>query len=323
MANGNIDEAVVNGVEVAVENIDDALINQFRGRSRTFTVVSYSILLLVFLLLGAAGYIFFFAQKFDARQGSAASLQVINAELESNQALVPVVDQLVGFVSQEREIGSLPLSSELDALQRQFDTRRTVALLEVRKQLLIDFNYINNSDEMRTKEEIKVVIDFLMVYKEALEELKAKLDKQFDAGEVTRTDPTQTQARLYNVSGELAKAELQSKNLPGVSVYVEESGNIDALDLIRVNLVRFGGVSVTLFLIAILIPIYRYNVRLASYYLSRADGLELCKTLGCRSLEAMVEIMTPTHAFEKEPVTPLDALAKVTGSLAGGRVTRL
>jgi hypothetical protein len=70
-------------------------------------------------------------------------------------------------------------------------------------------------------------------------------------------------------------------------------------------------------LISILVPIYRYNVRLASFYLARADTLLLSKDTMVDNFSEMVSLLTPTHAFEKEPQTPIESVSGLIKDAAG------
>ena len=58
--------------------------------------------------------------------------------------------------------------------------------------------------------------------------------------------------------------------LPAAQLKAEVT-SLDTIELVRTNLVRFGGVTVVLFLVSLLTPIYRYNVRLGTFYQARAD----------------------------------------------------
>jgi len=95
------------------------------------------------------------------------------------------------------------------------------------------------------------------------------------------------------------------------------TANIDTLEVVRTSLIRFGGVAVILFLISVLVPIYRYNVRLASYYLARADTLVLARDTKVENFSEMMKLLTPVHAFEKEPTTPIESVSSFVKEAAG------
>jgi hypothetical protein len=74
-----------------------------------------------------------------------------------------------------------------------------------------------------------------------------------------------------------------------------------------------------IFLVSILTPLYRYNLRLASYYDARADALILMETK-LRSAPAgfirLVGAFTPTLDFGKAPPTPIEQLVQLVQGTA-------
>ena len=96
-----------------------------------------------------------------------------------------------------------------------------------------------------------------------------------------------------------------------------EATSLDTIELVRTSLVRFGGVAVFLFLISLLTPIYRYNVRLGTFYQARADTLQLSKDTYVQNFPEMIRLLTPTYGFEKEPTTPVESVASFMKEAGG------
>jgi len=48
--------------------------------------------------------------------------------------------------------------------------------------------------------------------------------------------------------------------------------------LVQTNITRFGTIVMIIFLVSILTPLYRYNIRLATYYDAHGDILQLLDT---------------------------------------------
>jgi prefoldin subunit 5 len=68
---------------------------------------------------------------------------------------------------------------------------------------------------------------------------------------------------------------------------------------------RIGTIILILFLVQILVPLYRYNTRLATYYEARADALLLVDLGQESNLEKLVSLLSPdTLDFSKAPATP-------------------
>jgi hypothetical protein len=85
---------------------------------------------------------------------------------------------------------------------------------------------------------------------------------------------------------------------------------------------RVGVVLIIVYLVQILLSLYRYNTRLASYYNSRRDLLILWdgKQRGLKSLD---EILTSAKIdFGREPKHPLEDLIRVLGSKLGTTLSR-
>jgi hypothetical protein len=75
---------------------------------------------------------------------------------------------------------------------------------------------------------------------------------------------------------------------------------------------KLGSVVVLIFLVQILVSLYRYNVRLAAFNDSRADLLQtLPKGVALKVKDSMEIFPSQTLTFGKEPSTPLKELADV------------
>ncbi|MBR0899585.1 hypothetical protein JQ616_31930 [Bradyrhizobium tropiciagri] len=82
--------------------------------------------------------------------------------------------------------------------------------------------------------------------------------------------------------------------------------------IIQTNATRYGALLIVFFLVAILVPQYRYNVRLASYYQSRSDLIVLLNgNIPSTEFAQIVAAITPTIDFGKAPKTPIEQLVEV------------
>jgi len=104
--------------------------------------------------------------------------------------------------------------------------------------------------------------------------------------------------------------------LPAAQLKAEVT-SLDTIELVRTNLVRFGGVTVILFLASLLTPIYRYNVRLGTFYQARADTLLLSRDTNVQNFPEMIRLLTPTYGFEKEPTTQVESVASFMKEAGG------
>jgi hypothetical protein len=70
---------------------------------------------------------------------------------------------------------------------------------------------------------------------------------------------------------------------------------------------RAGAVLILMFLVQILVTLYRYNVRLANFYDGRADALELMSSAEEKRFETLVRTISgDTIEFGKIPKTPTE-----------------
>ena len=89
--------------------------------------------------------------------------------------------------------------------------------------------------------------------------------------------------------------------------------------LISTSVTRIGAVLLLIFGVQVLINFYRYSLRLAAFYESRADAIELLDDSSLESLGSIVTCLSPDLIdFGKAPNTPTQEileLAKSVGSL--------
>jgi hypothetical protein len=101
----------------------------------------------------------------------------------------------------------------------------------------------------------------------------------------------------------------------------EKSGLTDWAQIIQSNLTRIASLGIMFFLVAILVPQYRYNIRIATFYDARADSMRLAGKLPAIThiddLEKTILAMTPSIDFGKAPTTPIDQLVELIKAAKG------
>jgi hypothetical protein len=79
------------------------------------------------------------------------------------------------------------------------------------------------------------------------------------------------------------------------------------ITLISTVTTRVGSVFMLLFLVQLLISMYRYDIKLAGYYEARADALQLLRAPNEARLEAFVRAFSPDAVdFGRIPKTPIE-----------------
>ena len=137
---------------------------------------------------------------------------------------------------------------------------------------------------------------------------------------------TQQQYALQPVIAETNKRATEERIL-GAPIGGEgtnrDRGSIttDWAQIIQSNLTRLSSLAIMFFLVAILVPQYRYSIRMAAFYEARADSIRLARGLQpithLQDLEKAIAAMTPNIDFGKAPATPIDQLIALIKSIKG------
>jgi hypothetical protein len=292
-------------------------INRFQKRAAFHSRISYGLLFLVFVLFGFAAYIFLFAQNIDKSKTSLELFQEVEIAKSNQSDIVENIQTEVDLAKRDVESG---YQSNVQLLKLQLlliDAETQLGLLDEKERLMSTVGYFAPVDVIKSKEELTVQRDGAVKYEETATKLVELVQQQVATGSITV-------AQLFEPKRQGSEAKLKKeiieqklKTAPSAADIKVASTNIDTLELARTSLIRFGGVAVTLFLISVLVPIYRYNVRLASFYLARADTLLLARDTKVDNFGEMIALLTPTHAFEKEPQTPIDSVSSFIKDAAG------
>jgi hypothetical protein len=180
---------------------------------------------------------------------------------------------------------------------------------------------------------------------QALDQAKSK----FDSKEIESLERQlyQLQGLEFSSPGRISvrMSNLLPTDIPGVQAMIDdEKGRITKLNALlqiawekeletqrgyndwhyiaATAITRVGVVLIIIYLVQILIGLYRYNTRLATYYNAKQDVLGLWDG-NPTSLKRLDEIIgSPKFDFGKEPKHPLEDLLKAAGSKMGAAVSR-
>jgi hypothetical protein len=296
-------------------------ISRFQRRYRLHFLTSLIILLLILSLTGFAIYIFLFPQDIDRPTGSIEALLQLQTALRGQEAILKSAGVELDGEKQEALVGSRTVSDvliSLDFYERALTKRM---LLQAKEKLLIESGYFSDLDSTITKEEVDAERQGMNDYLSALLQLQKETQDRYKLGELTRTDIAAVEARVEAAKTQIDFLSQRSETALPAAIIRSKRTNLDTLALVSTSLVRFGGVTVILFLTSILVPIYRHNVRLASFYLARADSLILSRDARVDDFSQLTNLLTPTISFDKEPRTPFEGvstLVKDAGKLTKG-----
>ena len=296
--------------------ITDAHINRFRQRARFHFGISYAILFGILILFGFAIYIFLFAQQIDRGKGSIQILQELLVAQRDQDLVVEVAEAEWEAANQRLNEGTIDLVAALTSLTG-LEARIKLRLFEEQIRLMNESGYVADLDKPRSKEELAVVAKGKKELEDTIKALLELIEQRFEKGVAGQIDVLQVKRVLGQATLERELFEQRAAGaLPAAQLKAEVT-SLDTIELVRTNLVRFGGVTVILFLASLLTPIYRYNVRLGTFYQARADTLLLSRDTNVQNFPEMIRLLTPTYGFEKEPTTPVESVASFMKEAGG------
>lgn len=113
--------------------------------------------------------------------------------------------------------------------------------------------------------------------------------------------------------------DLLSKAIKGKSAGVSKQEGLNLL--IASGITRFGILFIIVFLMQVLVNLYRYTMRLSAYYVSQADALVIAPNDN-EALLKIVAALSPAQVdFGKQPATPIQQLARALRLANEGRTS--
>ena len=100
-------------------------------------------------------------------------------------------------------------------------------------------------------------------------------------------------------------------------VYGQKDNRTSHIYLVSTVTTKIGSVLILLFLVQILVTLYRYNTRLSAYYDARGDGLELVSKQSVSELEQIIKALSPENIdYGKTPSTPTEQVVDLAKEIA-------
>jgi hypothetical protein len=298
-------------------------ITRFQNRARLYFLTSYIILLVVFLLSAFAVYVFVFAQQIDRSRGSVELFHELGITIKNQGLIINSAQVEADGIKEEIRVGQRTTAELLDALKFLGDSKTKLGVLEEKQQLMLRSGYLSDIDTIKSKEEFEAQHKGLVALQATLKDQLLMTKKRFGVGEVTKTDVAQAEKAMRDIDSKLEINEARMRVAPAAATIKVTAENIDTIELIRTSLIRFGGVTVILFLASVLIPVYRYNVRLGTFYLARADTLILVRDSKIDNFSELIRLLTPSYEFDKEPTTPIESLSSLVKDAVGAAARKV
>jgi hypothetical protein len=122
------------------------------------------------------------------------------------------------------------------------------------------------------------------------------------------TDESEIQSLLYERESVAKAIKDNSSGAGGVSG-TPQSGSVGDY-LFQLNINKFGALTLITALIGVLSGIYKYNMRLSTFYTARADALRLHRSRALQGYADVVSALTPTINFGKDELIRFSPLGK-------------
>ncbi|HEX8458643.1 MAG TPA: hypothetical protein VF656_15210 [Pyrinomonadaceae bacterium] len=146
--------------------------------------------------------------------------------------------------------------------------------------------------------------------REALDQIRAIVDSSIINNKPVLLDEIKRVEDQINDSSRRTEEALNN--------LVNRSGtNEQLLFFLSTITTRLGSVFLLIFLVQILLSVYRYSIRLVSYYEARADALLLYNGSDAEQLQTLVSTLAAERIeFGKSPSTPIEQAAELLKSAA-------
>jgi hypothetical protein len=240
--------------------------------------------------------------------------KLLSQRHELNPTQIALLDRLV--VMQEIDQRLVNLSERTSTILGTIAIALVVAgfvVIFAGRLTNLDIAAVSNVDRARLERD-RVTSKLDQIYAEqeklndALEKTSSGNDKQRMLSRIKKldTDTKDQMLQLESISklqDEILRKELLPNERIGDWHYIAATA-----------ITRVGVVLIIVFLVQILMGLYRYNTRLMTYYSSRRDLLTLWEG-DQKALKPLEQIMAPPKIdFGKEPKHPLEDLLKAIGS---------
>lgn len=133
-----------------------------------------------------------------------------------------------------------------------------------------------------------------------------KPDEKIDREKISEISSKAADSIANRLSEDLSKKFSQQFIMELEAIEKAKKGDGVDSSVISALSTRIGSVFMLLFLVQILVSLYRYSTRLAAFYDGRADALQLCKNFDDLNLESLVALTSPDNLDFKAQRPPTD-----------------
>jgi hypothetical protein len=328
-----VGSTVQTGTGEKPRNVPERSINEiislFDKRSRARRLESYSVLVVMLILLGLATWVFIKAKEITANETN-PNTQALLSSLQKRKADATVQIQEIAkdILVLLQELGELKRAGpqhspakyniELADESGRLRTRNDV-ITELSNDLArTGYNYIDYEIRIRANSLSNIQ---LRVSRETLKTVDNKLKwPTMDLGDVVARlqplshDVTLVDAALNQITSNERSGEVQAL----IGKNDQANPNLSLPFLVQLNVTRFGTLTLVAIAIGLLSPLYRFSARLAAFHQARADALRLHQVgYSDVSIIGLVDALTPKFDFDKSSAAA-DRLSELVNIVATG-----
>ena len=257
------------------------VITQLRIRAKVLKVSAVIVLALIVVLLATGFWVFSHAEV-SASDIESRKTNELDAELSKAKVELRDVEAECRLSEQEH---SVKMQIQTEEMRRQEE--RLKSLYEKQSSLqIIDPAFSN---------QLAQLVKLIGEAKGSIDEIAKQ--RKFD----------QDLSQLSYSQKNLTTLKEQVSTLEARRNYMIASGNNTTIFLGTLLSTKIGTTVLLLFLVQILVTLYRYNIRLASFYDSRADILQLVKGDGDNTMPSLASILAADRVEFGKVVPPHEA----------------
>ncbi|MDP5215784.1 hypothetical protein Q5Y75_01000 [Ruegeria sp. 2205SS24-7] len=282
------------------------VIERFRKRARRLRISATISLMLILVAISGGMYLFVFAGEIASREAN-ITLDRLSRGTETisstMQELQPELIQTLGAFGQ--------MSSEMRLVFNDFTGTLTAVEELVADGVIIS---INGPFASEAEGEVKATAEALRT---EIAEVGKRLTFVLEDSQLTAAslaDLTRTSTLVMNETVTLLKTLNEDMRAQIAATFgdvlenaANQSDQVQTTLLVSTLSTRVGAMLLIIFLVQILVNLYRYNTRLASFYEGRADALEIAPSPAASGFTELIHAISPDNLdFGKTPASPAE-----------------
>ena len=251
--------------------------------------LAYSVLFLIAVTLAGGVYLFVIVGEIVSAEAAVAQEKVFEQLQKQLTELAPQTQRIISELSQ--------VAGHSEQASRDLGTMLTAYTEAANEVAVAARKFRENAGGIKSEEMVRKLDNFINVISS---------DEFLNSVREISTDAPYAMKNMVAVTQELkAVSTIASEKLAD---FLESQKSSSTSLLITTLATRVGALLILIFLVQILINLYRYNIRLSTYFDARADAIEMYLSKGFEhlSLTELMTVLSPDNLdFGKSPTSPV------------------